>query len=92
MTKFLEDLNDVEALTEVDATPNDKYPIRILEAHLHNTKVRFATNVDGSCDNPLYQVMNKDCEKRAIILCEAIAILKSNSKCMFKESTDGNDL
>lgn len=59
----------------IDATPNDEYPIRILQAYRQSATVKWADNIDGSCDNPLYKLMNEHCDKRAAILDEAIKVL-----------------
>lgn len=65
-------------IEHVDATPNDDYPLRILRAYRYNCDCRFATSTDGTCDNPLFTMMNEHCEQRAEILDRAIKILEDN--------------
>lgn len=64
-----------EAVLYIDATPDKEYPIRILEAYLENANAMWI--VDGIEDNTklIYDVMNKDQEKRIVILEKAISIL-----------------
>lgn len=69
-------LKGPEPLPSVDATPDDDYPIRILEAFLHNTGLRWELT---NCDERLHQIydaMNEAQEKRAEILRQAITTLK----------------
>ena len=66
--------NDYQPLHYVDATPDDGYPLRILEAHLANSKSRI---VVGSEASPLFQAMNEAQAKREVILQEAINKLRS---------------
>lgn len=70
-----------EPLLHVDATPDERYPIRILRAHLENTKQRWASRTDGQEEtNPLCVEMNKMQDKRAEILLRAIKILEKALK------------
>lgn len=72
-----ERLKGPEPLSSVDATPDDDYPIRILEAYLHNTGLRWEiTGCNGNL-RQIYDAMNEAQEKRAEILRRAIAALKS---------------
>ena len=64
-----------QPLLNVDLTPNNDLPLRILKAYRENCDVRWVTNTNGECDNPLFDIMNKDCERRAIILDRAIKYL-----------------
>ena len=61
----------------IDGTPNDEYPIRILQAYRDNCNCRWSTDTDGNCDNALFAVMNQHCDERAKILDKAIAVLRS---------------
>ena len=65
------------SLRFLDATPNEEYPIRILQAYRNQAIVKWATATDGSCDNPLFKIMNEHCDKRAAILDEAIKVLSA---------------
>ena len=62
----------------VNANPDEMYPIRILQAYLDNTDCRWATETDGSCNNVLFELMNKHCEERAVILRKAINVLQKH--------------
>ena len=66
-----------QPLLMVDMTPNDQLAIRILEAYRYNCNSKWATSSDGSCDNPVYSLMNEHQDERAVILDRAIAKLKS---------------
>ena len=57
----------------VDGTPTDDYPLRILRAYRENCNCRW---VSEPRPNPLIDLMNEYCEKRAKILDRAIRILK----------------
>ena len=65
-----------QPVLEVDATPNEDYPLRILEAYRENCNMRWVTRSDGKCDDPFYQLMNLHQEERAKILDQAIMKLK----------------
>lgn len=63
----------------VDATPNDEYPIRILEAYLEDTKYMWSTSTSEKGEKELpeiMKIMNKWNKERAKILKKAISILK----------------
>ena len=64
----------------IDSTPDENYPLRILQTYRHRCKERWATESDGSCDNPLYRLMNEHQEQRAKLLDKAIAILKVHQR------------
>lgn len=70
---------DKEDIRYVDATPDDGYPIRILEAHLRgNENLIITDNTEGRPpENPALIVMNEASEERAKILRRAIAILSA---------------
>ena len=61
-----------EPLVHVDNTPDDGYPLRILRAHRENCNCKWASDKD----NPLINIMNEDCDKRAKILDKAISSFK----------------
>jgi hypothetical protein len=65
-----------QPLLNVDMTPDDKLAIRILEAYRYNCDSKWATSSDGSCDNPIYALMNQYNDERAVILDKAIEKLK----------------
>lgn len=73
---LLKDLNDQQAVMNLDATPDEGYVLRILQAYRDNCNVKWATSTDGTCDNPLYQTMNEHQEERAKLLDSAIEKLK----------------
>ena len=73
---ILKDLNNKQAIMYIDATPEKNYVLRILMAYRENCNIKWCTGTDGTCDNPLYQKMNEDQEKRAKLLDEAILKLK----------------
>jgi len=60
----------------VDSTPDKNYPLRILQAYRDNCDCFWATGIDGSCDNPIYELMNEHQKQRAEILDKAINKLK----------------
>ena len=78
-----ENIDKIEQMF-VDATPNEDYPIRILQAYRQRCFEKWATSIDGSCDNPVYQLMNEDQDKRLLILDKAIEILMT---AKFKKGT-----
>ncbi len=61
-----------EPIIHVEATPNEGYPLRILEAYRENCNCRFVSNYKS----PLIDQMNADYDKRGVILDKAIACLK----------------
>ncbi len=66
-----------EPLHYIDSTPDNKYPIRILQAHLENTKCRFVLTEPAE-QSKLYDMMNYQQNKRAEILQQAINILEES--------------
>lgn len=58
----------------VNATPDDEYPIRILQAHRDDCDIRWSS--DGSKDL-LAKLMNETQDKRAVILDKAIKKLRA---------------
>ena len=65
-----------EPIIYVDATPDEEYPLRILQAYRENCNVIWSDTSDGDkTSNWVLQQMNDDCQKRAEILDRAIAIL-----------------
>lgn len=77
-----------EPIIHVDATPDDEYPLRILRAYRENCNVRW--QVDGNIDSRVYDMMNKHCEQRAVILGRAIKVLEqhllNNSFAEFRQN------
>ncbi len=61
-----------ESIIQLDGTPNEGYPLRILEAYRENCNCRHVS----SYKSLLIDQMNADCEKRAVLLDKAIAKLK----------------
>lgn len=60
----------LEPVIYLDSTPDNSYPVRILEAYLYNTRVRTeATNKE------LEKILNSAQEERAKLLEKAIDIL-----------------
>lgn len=62
--------------TGIDATPDGRYAIRILQRYRILCNSRWATDADGSCNNPFLDLMNKHCDQRAEELDKAISILE----------------
>lgn len=62
-----------QPILHVDGTPNEGYPLRILEAYRQRCDCRWAENAgDDKVTNPLLIMMNEHCEQRADILDRAI--------------------
>ena len=61
----------------IDGTPDDEYVMRILRAYRDNCNSKWATATDGSCDNPMFQLMNEHQDQRAKVLDEAIKKMES---------------
>lgn len=66
-----------EILHDVDATPDEEYPLRILRAHLYNCESTTLTdNTSGAPPTNIVCIeMNKANVERAVILRRAIAAL-----------------
>ena len=57
----------------IDATPNDGYPLRIIQAYRQDCDCKWADTTDGEdTENPLLRLMNDLNEQRAKILDMAI--------------------
>lgn len=67
-----EKLNRKQEILFIDATPDEEYPLRILEAYRANCDTKWVTDTDGNCSNPMFQQMNEDQNKRAELLNDAI--------------------
>ena len=61
-----------ESIIQLDGTPNESYPLRILEAYRENCNCKHVS----SHKSLMIDRMNADCEKRAVLLDKAIACLK----------------
>ena len=62
-----------QPILHIDGTPNEGYPLRILQAYRQECDCRWAENTDGSVGtNTLLTMMNEYCEQRAEILDRAI--------------------
>lgn len=61
-----------EPLVFVDSTPNEGYVLRILAAHRENCNCKWVSTEP----NPTVDVMNAACDKRAVLLDKAIALLE----------------
>lgn len=65
-----------QAVEYIDATPDDNYPMRILQAYRQRCDCQWAEDTDGGeVKNPLLKSMNEMNNKRAEILDKAIAKL-----------------
>lgn len=63
----------------VNATPDDDYPIRILQAHRDDCDIKWATSSDDSTgQNALSKIMNEHNEQRAVILDKALEKLRTS--------------
>ena len=66
-----------EPVRYIDATPDDNYPIRILQAYLDNCNCKWSDNTIGDePQNPLLKYMNELSDERAKILSKAITKLR----------------
>lgn len=70
-----------EPIINVDATPDDNYPLRILKAYRENCNIFWSDSAysDGKLHEPkslLCQIMNENARQRAVILDKAIKILE----------------
>jgi len=72
-------MDNVKEVMNIDATPNEDYPLRILKTYrdLCDTRCSSITDFfnDMKEDNPIIVMMNKNQEQRAKILDKAINIL-----------------
>ena len=61
----------------VDETPDEGYPLRILRAYRQQCDCRWSeSTTDAETQNPMFKMMNAQCEQRAHILDRAIARLE----------------
>ena len=76
-----------QPIINVDATPNEDYPLRILKAYREtcNYQLVESSNPDALFSNPLLKVMNEHNNKRADILDRAIAKLESGPSMSISE-------
>jgi hypothetical protein len=65
-----------ESIIYVDATPDQDYALRILQAYRANCDVRWSRSGLSESVGEACRIMNEACEKRALILDQAIAILR----------------
>ena len=65
-----------QSILNIDGTPDEGYPLRILKAYRENCDCRWTTGTDGHCGDPVLRLMNDDNDRRAVILDRAIAILQ----------------
>jgi len=75
LTENLPELTQ-EPIHYVDSTPDEGYPLRILQAYRENCNSRWSDSASGENMNPLYDLMNKHQEQRAEILDRAIEKLQ----------------
>jgi len=61
-----------EPIINVDATPDEHYPLRILKAYRENCNCKWESHPPSW----IWDSMNEASEKRAVILDRAIAILE----------------
>ena len=68
-----------QPVIHVDATPDEEYPLRILQAYRDNCNCKWveSTDPDAPPTSPLLKAMNEQNDKRAAILDDAIAVLFS---------------
>lgn len=59
----------------VDATPDEQYPIRILEAYLYNARTNWEVSGLNEGATKVYEEMNRHQAERVLILERAIAAL-----------------
>ena len=64
-----------QSIIHIDATPDDGYVLRILQAYRENCNSKWATSTNGECDNPIFDLMNKHQDQRAELLDKAISII-----------------
>jgi len=59
----------------VDATPDCRYPLRILQAYRENCIMKWEVHGLSKKEKAVYDIMNKHQDERAEILDKAIAVL-----------------
>jgi hypothetical protein len=74
---YFTDMNR-QPIKHIDATPDDGYPLRILEAYRRDCDMwcSSSTNLGDPETNPLCIAMNEMQKKRAVVLDKAIAKLR----------------
>ena len=65
-----------QPVLNIDGTPDEGYPLRILRAYRENCNCRWTTDTEGNCENIVFHQMNEDNRERAAILDRAIAVLE----------------
>lgn len=66
-----------QPILNVDLTPDEELPLRILQAYRENCNCRWSDTTDGGgTENPTLKLMNEHCEQRAEILDKAINKLR----------------
>ena len=81
-----------EALKHVNATPDNMYPIRILQAHRENCNCKWSNSASEiETDNPLLKLMNEQNDERAKILDKAISILQEFGNIIGCKSSEGDE-
>lgn len=65
-----------QPILHIDATPNEDYVLRILQAYRKNCDCRWASFKP----NALIDMMNEHCDQRAALLDKAIAAIESSNK------------
>jgi len=68
----------------IDATPNEEYPLRILQAYRQDCDCMWSDNTSGEpSQNPIFEAMNEDNRKRSRILDKAIkALIESQGEAL----------
>jgi len=69
-----------EPLEHVDATPDERYALRILQAHRENCNCIWVVEGVSKAEELIYEAMNEAAKKRAVILDRAIAQLEAALK------------
>ncbi len=65
-----------QTILHIDGTPNEDYPLRILQAYRQNCNCKWSGNTEGNEPFiPLLKMMNEQNDKRAELLDKAIEIL-----------------
>jgi hypothetical protein len=73
-------LLDSVGINHVNATPDGKYALRILESYRHNASTKWIVEGLSDGEKILYNHMNEDQDKRVEELDKAIAILRRELK------------
>jgi len=82
-----------EALRHVNATPDEMYPIRILQAHRENCNCKWSNSAGGiETDDPLLKLMNEQNDERAKILDKAISVLQEFENIIGCKNCEGTDI